>query len=451
MCCMSVFLAFVLFAAAMACCLIMGYSMAWGLAAGLVLFFLAAIRRGFSFRAVCTMAWKGAKRAFLVMRILLLIGLITALWRSGGVIAFCAYYGVRLVTPRLFLLIAFLVSAVVSFAIGTSFGVTGTIGVIFMAIARGGGVNELMAAGAVISGAYFGDRCSPASSCANLVATITETTLYGNVRAMLRSGAIPTLLTIGGFLVLSLYNPLSTADNALLGLLTQEYALPFYVALPVVLMLALPLLKVDVRIAMASSIGASFLLTVLLQGRPVGETLLACLMGYAPQSEALTPILSGGGLISMLTVSIILLLSSSYSGIFEGTGMLSGIHEKLTKLASRAGAFPAMLLTGTASAMVFCNQTIAAILADQLMRPAYAALGKTNEERALDISDSLVMTSGLVPWSVAAMVPLSMLGVDAGALPFCLLLIFTPLCRLAGALFVQLKAKQKGKKLTAPC
>ena len=111
-----------------------------------------------------------------------------------------------MITPRAFLLIAFLLSSILSYALGTSFGVIGTAGVVMMALSRSGGVNELLTAGAVMSGAYFGDRCAPASSCANLIAVITDTELYSNVRLMLRTGMLPLVLTTAITLVLSLLN-----------------------------------------------------------------------------------------------------------------------------------------------------------------------------------------------------------------------------------------------------
>ena len=450
MCAMSVSVAFVLFAVAMLACLVTGFSTLPGLAAGFVLVTLAGVGKGFSLRAVCGMAWQGVKRVFIVMRILLLIGLITALWRSGGVIPFCAYYGMGLVTPPLFLFLVFACCSIVSYAIGTSFGVVGTMGVIFLAIARAGGVNELMAAGAVISGAYFGDRCSPASSCAHLVAAVTETGLYGNVRAMLRSGIAPLLLAAAGFLALSVANPLRVEDSVMLPLLEQSFAMPFYVAAPLVLMLVLPLFKVKIVLAMLLSIGAAFLLTVFVQGQSVWAALRIALMGFDTESEALSRILSGGGVLSMATVLATVTLSASYSGIFRGTGMLDGVGDKIAALARKTGAYPAMLLTGTAAAMVFCNQTIATIMAQQLMKPVYELPGKTREDMALDISDSLVMTAGLVPWSIAALVPLTMLGVGPEALPYCLLLSFTPLCRLLGAAISAIKARRANKKPLTP-
>ena len=155
-----------------------------------MLFWCYGRQRGFSRKALAGMAWKELKKALIVVVVVFLIGMITGLWRAGGTITYAIIQGMELVTPRLFLVIAFLLSAALSYVLGTSFGVASTMGVILMALARSGGVDVAITAGVVLSGVYFGDRCSPASSAASLVAAVTETELYGNVRLMLRTGLL---------------------------------------------------------------------------------------------------------------------------------------------------------------------------------------------------------------------------------------------------------------------
>lgn len=427
---MSVLTAFILFAAAMIASAVFGVSMLAALAVGLVCFILAALKLGHSFKSLVPMMWSGIRRSFVVMRVLIVIGILTAAWRSSGVIALFVYYGVKLITPNLFIVIAFVLSAVLSYAIGTSFGVIGTVGVIMMTIARAGGVNEIMTAGAVMSGAYFGDRCSPASSCANLVAGVTGTKLYSNVSAMLRSAVIPTVAALLAYAALSVFNPSSSTDAPLMASIEGGFALPFYVIIPAVIMLALPAFKVNVLIAMGASILSALLLSVFLQGQSLVSTLVCCFSGYTPSDPALASTFSGGGIVSMLNVCGILLISSSYAGVFEGTHMLDQIQGRLSRLADKIGPYETMLISGTGCAAVFCNQTIAVLMADQLLKGAYDAHGLSKETRALDISDSLVLTSGIVPWSIACALPLAMLETDVRALPFAFLLYFVPLYRL---------------------
>ena len=152
---------FFMFLAAVFLCLITNHSLIWALLFGLSLFFGLGLRRGFGVRQLCGMAWKKGRESLIVIPVFLLIGTVTALWRASGTISFFLYYGLRGIAPGLFLLTAFLLSAALSFALGTSYGVTGTAGIVLITLARSGGVSTALAAGAILSGAYFGDRCSP--------------------------------------------------------------------------------------------------------------------------------------------------------------------------------------------------------------------------------------------------------------------------------------------------
>ena len=272
-------LCFALFLSAVAFCLIAGHKLLWALLLGLVLFTFLGLRRGFSLKSLSAMAWERGKRSLIVLQVFLTIGIVTALWRASGTIAFFLYYGLHAITPRLFLLVAFLLCSLLSFALGTSMGVTGTAGVVLIILARSGGVSLAMTAGAVLSGAYFGDRCSPMSSCATLVAACTGTELYRNVREMLKTGALPTVLTVAFYAVLSFRNPITTVNEAVLSALSGHFSLHWAVLLPALVMLALPLLKVPVKWAMAVSAVIAFVLTVALQGMPFWEALKTALLG----------------------------------------------------------------------------------------------------------------------------------------------------------------------------
>ena len=136
---MDIVVCFALFLAAMLFCLVKGFSLAWALLFALVLFFALGLRRGYGAKALVKMAWSKMPKSMIVLRILFFIGLLTGLWRSCGTIAFFIYHGIRVITPSLFILVAFLLTVLLSYALGTSFGVASTAGVVLMALARSGG------------------------------------------------------------------------------------------------------------------------------------------------------------------------------------------------------------------------------------------------------------------------------------------------------------------------
>ena len=165
--------------------IVTGHSMIPALLAGLAIFVFLGIRRGYSVRQLAVWGTESVKDSLVVIKVMLIIGIITASWRICGTISVFVYYGTQIITPSLFLVITYLLACLLSYALGTSFGVTGTLGVIFIALARSGGVNPVITAGVIISGVYFGDRCSPVSSSANLVAGVTKTDVLTNVKYMM--------------------------------------------------------------------------------------------------------------------------------------------------------------------------------------------------------------------------------------------------------------------------
>ena len=150
-----------------------GIEIFYPLFTGLIIFTFIAYRRGFGVRELAAMIVKGSRKSLMIINILLLIGAITAVWRASGTVAYVVYYGIRLINPSFFILYAFILCSIVSFLLGTSFGTVGTIGMILMVMVKGGNININIVAGAIIAGAYFGDRCTPISSRANLLASIT--------------------------------------------------------------------------------------------------------------------------------------------------------------------------------------------------------------------------------------------------------------------------------------
>lgn len=407
-------------------CIMMDWSVAWALLAGVVMCWILGLKKGFSWKELAAMSWKKCKPAMIVVRVILLIGAITGLWRCCGTIAGCVVGGVSLVQPQLFLLITFLLCVGLSYILGTSYGVSSTVGVIMMALARFGGVNPAVTAGVILSGVYFGDRCSPNSSAASLVAAVTGTDLYRNVGQMLKTGLLPTLLTLGVYIVFSVRNPLHHVDEAVMDMVSGAFRTNALVFVPAIAMLILPLLKVKIHISLWVSIGLSAVVALFVQKVPVGQLLSAAVLGYHPQEAQLAAVLGGGGVVSMAKSCCIVILSGLVSGLLEGTGSLAKLDEVTQKMAAKAGRFPVMNVVCLAVAAVLCNQAVTSVMAAQLMGKCY----ESKEELALDIENSGIMLSGLVPWSVACSVPLAMLGADVSALPYAVLLWVTPICYL---------------------
>ena len=256
---MDLLIAAAVFLGALIVCLLCGFDLFWALALTFAALFFCARRRGTPVRELRNLIRREMPGVFIVIRILCYVGLLTGLWRSCGTIAFFIWYGMRIIPPQLFLLLAFLLTALLSYAIGTSFGVTSTAGIMLIALARAGGVSVSVTAGVILSGVYFGDRGAPTSSCAAMNAAVTKTDHYGNVRRMLRSAVLPLLLTLCVYTFLSLRNPITSVDGALLGALEENFTISWLLVIPAVIMLVLPLFKIPIRLCMGISALSAFL------------------------------------------------------------------------------------------------------------------------------------------------------------------------------------------------
>lgn len=425
---MDLYIAFVIFMISMIIAIVSDISMIAALLVGLVAFLIVGMRKGFTLNEMGRMSLGAIKDSLVVIKVMLIIGMLTAVWRISGTITVFVYYGMKIIMPNLFIIITFLLCCLLSYAIGTSFGVAGTVGIIFMALARSGGVNPIITAGAIMSGIYFGDRCSPVSSSANMVAGITETNIIENVKIMLRTGVLPFAIALLTYIILSVVNPINHVDQGMIEGFEQEFNISFWSFLPAVAVIVLPLLKVGVLKAMGASIVTAALIAWLVQGESIYAILRTCIFGYSADGSGLATILNGGGLVSMIEIALILVISSSYSGIFSGTDMLKALQDKLQSACTKIGRFLVMIMMSIAMSCVFCNQTIGTLMCADLLRKPYLESGGSKEELAIDMENSVILIACMIPWSIGCSVPLALLGVNFTAVAFAIYMYMVPIC-----------------------
>ena len=423
---MDLLIAFLVFVGCMFAALIKGFSTVIALLVGLVCFVLVGMHRGYPLKDLTAMGTKGIRDSLIVIEVMAVIGFVTAIWRMSGTITIFVYYGMKVITPPLFLIITFLLSCLLSYALGTSFGVAGTVGVIFMTLARSGGVDPVVTAGVIMSGIYFGDRCSPVSSSANLVAGVTGTEIFNNVKLMMRTGMVPLIVSIIIYTGLSLRHPISHVDQELVTSFEESFNLSLWAFVPAALMILLPLLHASVMKAMGFSILSGALVAWLVQGVPIPDILKFCVLGYQAQGEGLGAILNGGGLSSMVEVVLIVIISSSYSGIFNETHMLESLQAQLSRACTRIGRFSVIVILSIVTSMIFCNQTITTLMCNDLLEKPYLDGGGSRQELAIDMENSVILIACTIPWTIGVMVPLSFMGVGVESMLYAFYMILVP-------------------------
>lgn len=392
------------------------------------IFLLLSLKKGFTLKESVRMAYDGGKKSFIVLQIFILIGSIISSWMISGTVAAIVYYGINLINPNLFIVSAFILSAIVSLLIGTSFGTIGTVGISLMVMARAGDANIYAVAGAILSGAYFGDRCSPMSSSANLIATITGTELYKNIKNMIKTSMIPLIVSLILFTLLSLKNPMNYENSNIAALITKYFNINILVLIPAVIIIILSVLKVKVKTSMIISMISASIIAYCSQNYSVKEILEALLWGFKlPINNPLASIIKGGGIISMVKLSIIVFMSSALTGIFEGANLLESIETKLNKIKSPYKIFIATIVSSIISAMIGCTQVLAVMLTKTIMETTYRKHGLDNYRLALDLENTAIVIAPLIPWNVAVLVPLTNLQVSPKAIVYSFYLIAIPI------------------------
>lgn len=420
-------------------CILLDISILYALLFGLALFCMYARRKGFAWAQIGKMMASSMKPAKNILLVFALIGMLTALWRASGTIPVIISYIVRLIRPKSLVLMAFLLNCGISVLTGTSLGTAATMGVICMTMALSMGVSPILAGGAILSGAFFGDRCSPVSTSALLVSELTETNIFENVKRMLLSSFVPFLAACALYALAGLFSGTSAGSMDLRLLFGREFHLHWLALLPAVIILVLSVLRINVRITMTASILLALLLCLFLQGQGLSAVLRFMIFGYEARDLEVASLLNGGGVQSMLKVMAIVSISSAYAGIFQTTGMLDPLKRLLGGLGNKITVFGGILFTAILSVMLTCNQTLPIMLTHQLWRE----IETDPQKLAIDLENSVVIVAPLVPWAIASTVPLAAIGAPTASLLAASFLYLLPAYALLRSLYSKRRDMQK--------
>ena len=380
-------------------------------------------------RSVCTEFLRGVWKIRGILITFVLIGTMTALWRAAGTLPVVVCYAAGFIRPSVFLLMTFLLNCAVSVLTGSAFATSATMGVICAAMGRTAGISMQLTGAAVLSGAYFGDRCSPVATSALLVAELTHTNIFDNIKNMLRTALVPFLLACAVYAGLGLHAVPSGELLNLRALFARELRLHWLAILPVVVIMLLSLRRVDAKTAMAASILTAVPLAIFLQKFAPADLLRISLFGYRASDPEAAAMLNGGGIAAFVKITGIVSLSASYAEFFQKTDLLVGVKALVERFARRTSPYAAVLGTSVLSAMLACNQTLTVMLTKQLCEE----VEPDSSRLALGLEDSAVIIAALIPWSVAAAGPLASIGAPGSAVLLACYLYLLPLWRLMTA------------------
>ncbi|MCT4665672.1 MAG: Na+/H+ antiporter NhaC [Flavobacteriales bacterium] len=415
------------------------------------------VKYGFSWKEIQNGIVENISTSMKAILILLFIGALAGTWLISGIVPAMIYYGLDLLSPEFFLFASCIICALISLSTGSSWSTIGTVGIALLAIGKVLGFPEGWIAGAVISGAYFGDKMSPLSDTTNLAPAMAGTDLFTHIRYMLYT----TLPSIGISLIIFLvygftqdYSGQVEGLEAVQTAITQNFKIHIGLFIIPLFTIALIIKKVDALLALflgslAGGVSAVFFQPELMT-RLASHSTNAFLAQYEmivesmangvkipSENKIVAELLSSSGMAGMLNTVWLILSAMFFSGTLEATGILKQISEKiLSVVKSRFG-----LVFSTVSSCVFFNitasdQYLAIIVPGKMFSKAYQDKGLAPENLSRSLEDSGTVTSVLVPWNTCGAAQANILGVATILyLPYCFFNWISPLMTLTFALF----------------
>lgn len=247
------------------------------------------------------------------------------------------------------------------------------------------------------------------------------------MRRMMRFAVVPVAVSLALYVVLGLTCAPSGATPNFEAAFAHTFDMGWYVLAPVAVVLTLSLARVGVKKTMLASLGVALVLSVTAQHLSLVQLPWILMMGFSTHNHAIARMVNGGGIISMVEIAAIVALASTYSGIFQGTGLLGGLRDHVNSTAAKATPFASVLAFGSAICLIACDQVVAIMLTAQLCDQTE----RSGSALALDLENSCVVLPALVPWSTSCIGILALLGLPNQSVLFTFLCYLIPLFTLA--------------------
>ncbi|MGA0839665.1 MAG: Na+/H+ antiporter NhaC [Pseudomonadales bacterium] len=416
---------------------------------GAVFAAVIGIRNGNTWKVIEAAIVSGISQAMPAVLILLAVGSLIGTWMISGTVPTLIYYGISLLTPTVFYPATCLLCAVVSLAIGSSWTVAGTLGVALMGVASALGLSPEITAGAVISGAYFGDKMSPLSDTTNLAPAAAGVDLFTHIGHMLWTTGPSFLIALAGFSLIATLGTRVDTDsdlNTTLAVLETHFDISILTLIPVFVVATLAVRRIPALVVILVGILTGMVVAVLMQPQTLAALDAGNHTGALAQirrlwtilfdgfvattgDATLDSLLSRGGMSSMLNTVWLIIAAMTFGATLERTGIMAALIHGLIALAKSTGA----LISATLGTCVGVNtlagdQYMAIVLPGRMFRDEYARRGLHEKNLSRALEDAGTLTSPLIPWNTCGAYMAAALGVPTLAyLPYCFLNLVNPL------------------------
>ena len=375
------------------------------------------------------------KMALGAIIILMIIGMVVGTWIQSGVVPTMIFYGLKILSPGIFLPATMIICAVVSVATGSSWTTAATVGIALIGVGEGLGIPRNIVAGAIISGAYMGDKLSPLSDTTNLAPAMAGTDLFTHIKHMLYT-TVPSFIisiTIFGFIGMKYTGAaLDTHGiNNILGTLSDNFNLnPLLLLIPVIVIGAV-IMKVPAIPGLFGGAILGGIAAMIFQGATLGSVFTALHYGYAGESglAMVDDLLNRGGLDSMMWTVSLILCAMILGGIMEKTQMLAALAMKILSVAHTTGNLILVtILTPIFVNLVAGDQYLSIVVPGRMFKSAYEERGLHAKNLSRSLEDAGTLTSPLIPWNTCGAYMIATLGLAPWTyIPYCFLNLINPI------------------------
>ena len=391
--------------------------------------FVAAVvglRAGFTWKEIETGMLNGITNSLQAIVILLIIGILIGVWILSGVVPTLLYYGLKILHPSVFLPATLIICSITSLATGSSWGTAGTIGIALIGVGEGLGFPLPIVAGAVLSGAYFGDKMSPLSDTTNMAPGMVGTDLYTHIKHMAYTTGVSYAITLIIEIVLSFFYGGGEANlesvNQILSGIDAQFSINLLLLIPPAIVMLLAFRRIPAVPGIVIGILSAGILGAIFQGNTFGGLLSAAYGGYTSSSgiEAVDNLLTKGGLESMMYTVSLVICAMMYGGIMEKTNQLRVVVNVILRKAQSTGALiTATVMTAIGSNLILCDQYMSIVMTSKMYAQSYKDKGLHPKNLSRAVEDSATVTANLVPWNSGGAYMTATLGVPTIAyLPF---------------------------------
>ena len=391
--------------------------------------------------------------------ILMVIGMLIAVWMIAGVVPYLISLGLELLNPKVFLPATCVICAVISLSTGSSWTTASTVGVALMGVGNGLAMPPAMVAGAIVSGAYFGDKLSPLSDSTNLAPAVTGVELFDHIRHMAYTTAPAFILSLILYSIIGYsasQSDVSTMEvQQMQTVLSAQFHLSPLLLLPPVVVIVLSVMRFSALPALAAAVGAGAIIAIALQKADIADLVNVMHYGYESSTgeTSMDELLSGGGLDKMMWTVSLILCALSLGGIMEGGRMLESVAAAILKGVHSTGALvTATVGTCFATNIVAPDQYLSIIVPGRMYREAYQRRKLHPKNLSRTVEDAGTLSSPLVPWNTCGATMMSVLLVNPFAyLPYAFFNLLTPLFAVLWAyLNIGQAPVKKDAKATSP-